>query len=439
MKPFSLPKDFLLGSATAATQIEGGDYYNNWYFWAKECRTYECESPITADEHYILYKEDLKRMHEMKHNTYRFSIDWSRMIPNKGEWNEEAVDHYRDAISIMLSYNIKPLLTIHHFSCPQWFQEEIGWHKEESVDYFLTYVKKLIHSIGDLVAEYCTINEPNVLCLMSYLNGKFPPGDKGNVSNYLKAAKNLILAHLKAYKLIHSIREKYGFADTKVGFPLNLPYFQAGSPLTIVNKNIIEYFFINLFKAGFIEGKLLPPLGKGYPLGKGTYCDFIGVNYYTRFFIDLAPNPATLFTGIDTKSPLTPCEETDVGWEIYPKGLYYVVEEMAKAYPLPIYITENGIADAKDNRRAKYIYSHLYQVSKLIKKGYDVRRYYYWSFMDNFEWAEGYQPRYGLLQVIYKTQQRINRYSSKFYTEICQNKEVTDELIDVYVNAPGNC
>lgn len=439
VKEFTLPKDFLLGSATSATQIDGGDYNNNWYYWAKECRTYKCQSPIVADMHYLLYKEDFEILHRLKHETYRFSIDWSRIEPKKGCWNESAIEHYRNQLCILHQYGIKPLLTVHHFSCPQWFQEEIGWAHQESVDYFLRYVNKLIHSIGDLVSEYCTINEPNVLAFLSYVVGDFPPGAESNLTDYFKVSKNLIIAHLKSYELIHQIRKNLGFADTKVGFPLNMPYFQARNPLTKVSKKIIEYFFLKIFETGFIQGKLLPPLGNEYPLGKGTYCDFIGINYYTRFFVELSSNPAMLFTKIGIKKDLTPCEKSDVGWEIYPKGLYYVVEDMGKKYDLPIYITENGIADCADTRRAKYIYSHLHEVSKLIHNGYDVQRYYYWSLMDNFEWVEGYPPRYGLLAVNYNTQQRINRRSSKFYTQICMSKNVNKKLIDAYLKSPDTC
>lgn len=439
MKEFTLPEDFLLGSATSATQIEGGDYCNNWYYWAEECRTYKCQSPIIADNHYILYKEDMRLLKKLHHETYRFSIDWSRIEPQQGVWNEDAIAHYRHEISIMLENGIKPLLTLQHFSCPQWFQEEIGWHKDGCVEYFLKFVEKLVNSIGDLVSEYCTINEPNVLVFFSYIEGIFPPGIKNSSSDYFKAAKNLILAHLKSYKLVHKIRERLGFADTKVGFPLNIPYLEAKNPVTAVSKKILEFFFLEIFEVGFIDGKLLPPLGTGYPIGKGTYCDFIGVNYYTRFFVELSKNPATFFTKIATKKDLTPCEKSDVGWEIYPQGLYYVIKNIGKRFDLPIYITENGIADRTDTRRAKFIYSHLLEVSKLIERGYDVQSYYYWAFMDNYEWAEGYPPRYGLLDVYYPTQQRINRKSSRFYTELIKKKEVDQKLITHYLEGPDEC
>lgn len=439
MKEFSLPKNFLLGSATAATQIDGGDYYSDWYYWALGCNVKNCESPITADEHYILYKEDMAWLKDLKHEVYRFSIDWSRIEPIEGEWNEGAIQHYRNEIGIMLRNGIKPLLTIHHFSVPMWFQTKVGWHNPKSVEYFTRYVYKLIKSIGDLVAEYCTINEPNVLTLYSYITGVFPPGIKNNLCDYFKSSKHLIIAHLKSYKLIHSLRRQMGYTDTKIGFALNMPYLQSKTPITFISKAVIEYLFLTAYEVGFVEGKLIPPFGTGYPMGKGRYCDFFGINYYTRFFVELSPNPSTLFTKVVIKKDLSYCERSDIGWEIYPKGIRYVVKDIGDKYDIPIYITENGIADAKDTRRAKFIYNHLLELSKSISQGYKVEEYYHWSLLDNFEWDQGYFPRYGLLAVCYENQKRTNRQSSKFYTRICKHKKVTKELINRYLTNPENC
>ena len=215
MQEFKLPKDFLLGSATAATQIDGGDVNNNWYYWRLDGKIENEDSPIIADNHYVLYKEDIELMKTLEHEIYRLSVDWSRIEPEKGVWNEEGLEHYRDELNYLLMHNIKPLVTLHHFSCPQWFQEDIGWDNPDSVYYFTRYVKKIVNYIGDLVSEYCTINEPNVLANESYVDGTFPLGIKNNTKLFFKSSKHMIISHLKSYKIIHDIRKKKGYKDTK--------------------------------------------------------------------------------------------------------------------------------------------------------------------------------------------------------------------------------
>lgn len=435
MKTIKLPKDFLLGSATAATQIEGGDKNSNWYHWGLKGKIANHESPIVAADHYNRVEEDIHLMKEMNHQIYRMSIEWSRIEPREGVWSKKGICHYQKEIKGLLEAGIKPLVTLHHFSHPQWFEDKGQWTNKDSVKYFLRFVKKVVTSLGHEVNEYCTINEPNVFANDTFMEGKYPPGKHGDVYSYFLASRNLIIAHLKAYKMIHQIRKSMGYQDTLVGIAMHVACFDinGNNPLTKLSKEFLDYSFHKLFLNGMVRGHLMFPIGTGYPFGKGKFCDFIGINYYSRHLVHSSSNPAMLFGEVRVEDNL-PCEKlNDLGWEIYPKGLYLVVKKIDKQYQLPIYITENGIPDTKDSKRAKFIYDHFLQIQRLIEEGVDIKRYYHWSLLDNLEWNDGYAPRFGLVEVNYDTLERTIRKSGKFYGELCKHKAITEELIETYL------
>lgn len=435
MKPIKLPKQLLLGSATAATQIEGGDKFSNWYQWSLLGKIANNESSIVAADHYNRVSEDIKLMQEMNHEIYRMSIEWSRIEPEEGIWSEKGIKHYQDEISALIKVGIKPLLTLHHFSHPQWFEQLGQWTNSDSVMYFSRFTSKVVEVLGHLVSEYCTINEPNVFAMDTFIDGKYPPGKKDDLKSYFKASKNMVLAHLEAYEIIHSQRMAMGYDDTLVGIAIHLAYFEVSGNklLTKLSEKLMSYSFHQMFLNGMIEGNLSFPLGFGYPKGKGVFCDFIGVNYYSRHLIHSSNKLAMLFGEVRVEDGLLDEQLNDLGWEIYPEGLYKVVKNVYDKYKLPIYITENGIPDFKDNKRSKFIYDHLKEVSRLIRDGVDVRRYYHWSLLDNLEWNDGYSPRFGLIEVNYDTLERTIRNSGRFYGEICKSKEVTKAMIEKYL------
>lgn len=430
-----LHKKLLLGSATAATQIEGGDINSNWYHWSLAGKINNNESSIIAADHYNRYEEDINIMKELNQEIYRMSIEWSRIEPQKDVWSDEGINHYIDEITMLIRNGIKPLVTFHHFSCPQWLQDEGAWINPGTVSRFLRFVEKMTFELGNLVCEYCTINEPNVFVNDSYMDGKYPPGHKDDMKSYFKASKNLIIAHLKSYKKIHEIRRTNKFTgQTRVGIAHHLAHFevQSKNPLTKLSKNFMDYSFHTLFLNGMVDGRLSTPLGIGYPEGKGTYCDFIGVNYYSRHIIKSSMNPASLFGEVSVDENLDETKKNDLGWEIYPEGLSIVLKNLYSKYKLPIYITENGIPDEKDNKRAQFIYDHLKEINNLINEGIDIQRYYHWSLLDNLEWNDGYGPRFGLVEVNYDTQERTIRNSAKFYSEVCLNKEMNISMLSKY-------
>lgn len=436
MKAIEFPKHVKFGSATAATQIEGGDTNSNWYHWSLAGKIANNDSPIVAADHYNRYQEDIDLMKEMNHEIYRMSIEWSRIEPKEGEWSLSGIKHYQDEIRALIKAGIEPLVTLHHFSHPQWFEEIGQWTNPKSVEYFTRFVEKVIEAIGDQVCEYCTINEPNVFVNDTYLDGKYPPGNKDDIKSYFKASKHLILAHLKSYKLIHNLRQKLGFTNTKVGLALHIAYFEVKgiNPLTKMSKALMHYSFHTMFLNGMVEGKLKMPLGTGFPEGKGIYSDFIGVNYYSRHLIHSSMNPSKLFGQVKVKEGLSDDQVNDLGWEIYPEGLYKTIKANYEKYALPIYITENGIPDKTDKKRSKFIYDHMVEMKRLIDDGVDVRNYYHWSLLDNLEWNDGFGPRFGLIEVNYETQERTIRPSGRFFGDLCKNKSITKAMINQYIN-----
>lgn len=436
MESIRFSKNFQLGSATAATQIEGGDTNSNWYAWSLAGKIKNGESSIVATDHWNRVEEDIALMQELNLETYRMSIEWSRIEPAEGEWSQNGIDHYRRELTLLRDAGIAPLVSLHHFSSPQWFEEQGGWVNSESIAYFVRFTEKVVESLGDLVQEYCTINEPNVLAAGSYIDGNFPPGHRDDMKGFFAASKHMVMAHLQAYERIHQIRKKNGFeGETKVGFAHHAAVLTVDSknPLTRLSRFMMDHSFHTIFVKGFIEGKLVVPIGSGYPHGKGRYCDFLGINYYSRHIIKNSWNPALLFGEVTVDKALSEEKMNDMGWEIYPQGLFEVIQPLYQAYELPVYITENGIPDAKDQKRARFIYDHLKQVEKLCAKDVDVQRYYYWSLLDNLEWHDGYDPRFGLIEVDYKTMERKIRRSGEFYGEICREKGITNEMIETYL------
>lgn len=434
MEPIKFKKDFLMGSATAATQIEGGDTNSNWYTWSNLGKIDRNESSIVAADHYNRVDEDIEIMKQMHQKIYRMGIEWSRIEPEEGFFSQVGLQHYINEISKLNKAGIQVLVTLHHFSHPQWFEEKGQWTKKGNIRYFIRFVKHIVKQLGGLVSEYCTINEPNVFAMDSFIDGKYPPGKKDDLVSYFKVSKNMIEAHILSYDLIHDIRQELGFEDTKVGFAMHLAYFELDSNGFGVRngKKIFEHVFHEIFLSGMIDGKLKFPLGKKEYEPK-LYCDFIGINYYSRHFIYPSKNIGTLFHEVRMKKGLENHEKNDLGWEIYPEGLYKLTKDIYERYHLPIYITENGLADASDKNRAQFIYDHLKEIHKLHEEGVDVQRYYHWSLLDNLEWNDGYEPRFGLVEVDYDTQKRTIRNSGKFYSEIIKRNEITESMIKKYL------
>jgi len=421
MVTFKLNEDFLLGTATASVQIEGGETKNTWYNWCEAGHISDKSSTITACDHWNRVEADTQLLKNLNVQTHRMSLEWSRIEPEVGQFSSEALKHYRNEIQLLLDNNIKPLVTLHHFSEPQWFQDMGGWSKSDTAELFVEFVRYVVENLGDLVCEWVTFNEPNVYTTFGYEIGIFPPGIR-NLIEAQKVKAEIIKIHVKVYDLIHTIRRERGFkGKTMVGAAIHIRIFDG---ITLVAKRIAavaDYFFNELFMSGITTGTLKFPLPRnGYKNKKGTYVDFLGINYYTRNIVEFALDPRMYFHKLVNDRGL---EKTDLGWDIYPEGIYQVCKKYFKRYKLPIYITENGISDRLDNKRPEFIISHLSYLAKAIDEGIPVKRYYHWTLMDNFEWLEGQTANFGLFHCNFDTQERTARNSAALYAKICKEKE----------------
>lgn len=383
---------FLYGAATSAYQVEGNNIHSDWWDWEK--RTPGVTRSGKAADHWNRYKEDFALAKSLGHNAHRLSIEWSRIEPTPGVWNMKAVEHYRNVLRELKQQGFTTFVTLHHFTNPQWFAERGGWVKRANVAYFTRYVRFISQRIGEDVDFWVTINEPMVYSTISYWAKHWPPQEK-NFLHMLRVIWNMAQAHKKAYRILHTM-----FPKTPVGIAKHciayIPEHKHELDDTTVT-SLQDWWFNHMFL---------------WLTGKATH-DYIGVNYYFPRHHHITTFPPSMKL-IDMHKPTT-----DLGWVIDATGLTHVLLHMKK-YGKPIYITENGLADKEDTRRADFIRSHLRAIEAAQAKGVDVRGYLHWSLMDNFEWAEGFAPRFGLIEVDYVTQQRTVRPSARVYQAIIE-------------------
>lgn len=418
---FTLKEGFLLGAASAATQIEGGECDHNWNDWYRKGMIKDGSDPARADDHYNRWREDADIMGEMGLQVYRMGIEWARLCPEEGKVNEEAVAHYREEISYLRDKGIPVLLTIHHFTNPMWFEEKGGFSKIDNMPYFLNLVELVVRSFGDLVSEYITINEPNVYAVNSYFFGEWPPAEK-SFWHTIGIMSNMATCHIRAYELIHTIRREMGYTDTQVSFAHHMRVFEPKNPKNLWHRvctRLMQRFFQGAVTNAICLGKFQWPLNKPMPLKSGEYCDFLAINYYTRTAV------SGFADGVMEGVP-----RNDLGWDIYPQGIIDCAKELYDILPRTIYITENGTCDNGDVFRCRYLYEHL---QKIMESSLPIQRYYHWCFCDNFEWAEGESARFGLVHVDYESQQRTVKNSGKFYSDVIKAGGVTEEIYNTYV------
>lgn len=409
---------FRLGVATASTQIEGGDVHSNWTQFCDQGYVKDGSHCAVATDHYNRYLEDATLLSELGIKDYRFSLEWARIEPELGQFSYEALNHYRVELLVLKEMGITPLLTFYHFSHPLWFDELGGFTIKDNCIYFLEYIAEVLKVLGDLVDDYVTINEPNVYAVLSYFFGEWPPMKK-SLKESLLVMNHLAICHHKAYELIHSVLDKH--KTVRVGYAHHARVFEPlnkWNPLDRISSKLFEKAFQAELDKAFMLADFNFPMINLAKTKPGIYCDFIGINYYTRSAVSNFKE--TYFDG----------PKNDLGWEIYPEGLIEVAKKSYEVLPLPIYITENGTCDNQDTFRSKYIYDHL---KEIMESALPIERYYHWCFVDNFEWREGNSSRFGIVHNDYNTQKRTIKDSGHFYAQIIKDEGITEETFNRYV------
>ena len=416
--------EFFWGAATSSHQIEGNNTANDWWAWETAGKLKE-PSGIACDS-YNRFREDFDIISKLGHNSHRFSLEWSRLEPEEGKWNDEAFHHYEEVFKELKARGIEPFVTLHHFTNPQWFADKGGWLADDTVRYFVRYVNKAVKAFGKYVRFWQTINEPLVYLYHGFYAGLWPPGVK-SYSASMKVFRHQISAHAQAYLAIHKYYENELRKPVWVSIAKHLSHFtpcRQGVPQDHWAVFLRSWFFNRLFIDAAVSGYLFfPGIFSEFLPAKHTL-DFIGVNYYTRDFIRFAG----LFGGeaglgqICDKSHHQDLmkEKNMMGWEVFPAGLYHILKWLG-SYHLPVIITENGIATENDEQRVQFIQNHLEAVVKAKNEGVPINGYFYWSLLDNFEWAHGFGPRFGIVDVNYQTQERKVRQSAHVLSDLCRN------------------
>ena len=434
MKPeahLEFPRGFLWGTATAAHQVEGNNTNNDWWqFETKPGAIWHGDRSGLACNWWAGAEPDFDLMAAMGHNTHRLSIEWSRIEPEEGRYDDAAIARYRDMLTGLRRRGIEPMVTLFHFATPLWLARQGGWSNPAVVAHFRRFARHAVDQLGDLVRLWCTINEPNVYAAVAYLHGAHAPGRR-SIPLYFRVLRHELLAHAAAYRVIRAFD-----ADARVGLVKNVQYFQPLEPdhaPSAVATRLLDYMFNEITLRAVQDGRLSFPLACP-PTTHGPLVDsldFFGLNYYTRQRISLAGGPLM--------RPTPGAEISDFGrngtyGEIYPDGFYHSLKRVARLGK-PIYVTENGLPDADDDQRPRFLLTHLAAMQRAIAEGVDVRGYYHWSFTDNFEWAEGWGLRFGLVHLDPVTQERTPRPSAALYSQIITENAITPEMVATY--APG--
>ena len=415
------PPDFLFGAATASHQVEGDNRQNDWWQYEQSG-----ELPFRSEnacDHFNRFEEDFDLAKEWGHNCHRLSIEWSRIEPKQGVWDEEGLRHYEKVINALSERGIHAVVTLNHFTLPAWLQDSGGWCSKESTAYFARYVEKVVGRIGGSVKFWLTINEPTVYVQQAYINGVWPPQRKQDWSNSLRVLRNMARAHKLAYRTIKRI-----FPGAQISFAhsaLHITPCDNSKVMDRLSAGIRDFMLNRLIY-------LLVGARPGAPSSLKRWVDFIGLNYYTRCCVTFGGYRLTGIIGRACK--LDHHEDngqrSDLGSETYPKGLSAELTRYSK-YGLPILITENGVATSDDSIRCDFLRRHLRVVAESIATGVPVIGYLHWSLFDNFEWDHGTGPKYGLAAVEGSSLARLPRRSAAVYTDICRTGRIDGSTVGI--------
>jgi beta-glucosidase len=384
------PDGFVWGTATAAHQVEGGNWNNDWWLWEHTPGS-PCQEPSgDACDHWHRYPDDVALAAGLGFNAYRFSLEWSRIEPEDGEFSRAALDHYRRMCGTCRDAGLAPIVTFHHFTTPRWLAARGGWLEPSTAERFARFAERAARHLGDVVDRVCTLNEPNIVATMGYLYALFPPGHR-DADERRRANDVLIAAHRKGVAAVRGVP-----AAAPVGLTLAMTDYQAvdgGEAERDRYRRDMEDVFLEAARGD----------------------DFLGVQTYSRMRV--GPDG---FRAPDPDVPLT-----QMGWEVWPEALEPTIRRAAAVVPgVPLLVTENGIATGDDRERVAYVTRALRGVLATLADGLDVRGYTYWSLLDNFEWTFGYRPTFGLIAVDRDTQARTLKPSARWLGEIARRNAV---------------
>ena len=433
-----LDRKFTFGTATSSFQIEGDAENRMESIWDVFCRTpgavADNSDGAVACEHILRWREDVEMLKQLGVDAYRFSISWPRVMNQEGELNEKGVSFYIQLLDVLIEANIKPFVTLYHWDLPQYLEAKGGWLYRQTAYDFQNYADKITAALGERVYSYATFNEPFCSAYLGYEIGVHAPGRKGRKLGRT-AAHHILLAHGLGMQVL---RKNAPHALNGIVLNFTPCYSASDSEADELATEMADQYINQWYMQPVMEGSYpyvidaladneKPPIESG---DMETICqplDFIGINFYTRLHYSAPKKAEDLFHEHAHQAPMT-----DIGWEIYPEALRELLISLHKRYKLPpVYITENGAAMADvlqdgmvdDEDRIDYYTGHLNAVNGAIEAGVKVSGYFAWSLMDNFEWAEGYEKRFGLVYVDFDTQERTFKNSAKAYQRLLASRK----------------
>jgi beta-glucosidase len=431
--PLRFPAGFLWGAATSAHQVEGDNRGNDWWRFEHEPGTIhggECSGP--ACRHHELYDADFALAQADGHNAHRLSFEWSRIEPEPGTIAGDAVAHYHDVLASLKRHGLRPMVTLHHFTNPLWIADRGGWEARATIDRFCDFVRFCAREYGSEVDWWCTVNEPEVYAFRGWSEGLWPPRKRDD-SAALVVIANQLEAHGRAYRILHEEDRWDADGDGRpawVGFAKHCPQFEPDrwwSPLDRLRARLEDAVFNQALLEAPRSGRIdlwIPGarrVRRSLPELAGSL-DFAGLNYYTRWMVRA--------TGREAHVARRGARVTDLGWEIHPAGLAQAASRLA-ALGKPVMITEHGFADASDRWRPGALVDALTALGGAIQRGVPVRGFFYWSLLDNFEWADGFRARFGLYRVDFDdpARPRARTRTAEVYARIARSNAIEPGLL----------
>jgi beta-glucosidase len=413
----SFPRDFWWGCATSSHQVEGGTD-NDWTDWE---RTPGAIADGTRSGQAARWwsgaaESDLEHAASWGHNATRLSVEWSRLEPEPGRFDEAAFGRYAAILDHAGAQGLSRLLTLNHFTLPRWIAERGAWLSDDIVPAITRFTTACAQRLGGRVERWATLNEPSLVALLGYAERLWPPGHK-DPRTFGPALAAMLRAHVSMTRAVKEQRP-----GASVGLVLNMPCFDPARA-HLLDRGLAwlqDHAVSGVVLRALESGRVWPPVGLGTRIeGLETSYDWLGLNYYGRYAVRFSPQAYAMAFGAHVQSNSVRCGETDWG-QPYPEGLTRGLERLAQLR-VPLLVTENGIQTEDDDVRTAYLRSHIEAVRDALARGIDVRGYFHWSLVDNFEWAEGWRPRFGLLALDLETGQRTPRASAEVYAQICRS------------------
>jgi beta-glucosidase len=423
------PEDFLWGVSTAAHQVEGYNS-NQWSDWEQAGRIKSGDSCGRACDWWENAERDFDIARDLGLKALRLSLEWSRVEPEENCFDRQALRRYREMLEGLHQRGIEPIICLHHFTHPRWFEKRGAFLRPDAPRLFERFAREVATAVGDLCRFWVTFNEPNVYAACGYVLGEFPPGRKGQLFNALRVNRMQARAHVLAYRAIHEL-----IPEAQVGWAQHYVVFEAaGGIADRWVASLLDRLFNHVFFELIEDGRLAFPFSllDGHVSEAKRCCDFVGLNVYSRFHVALdLRHPETLFTRLFVPQHVP---QGDRGvhnpyGEAYPQAITEAVKR-ASRLGKPIYIMENGVPDAEDRIRPWVIVNVLRELHGLIERGHDIRGYLHWTLTDNFEWNEGWKLRFGLVALDPETQQRTVRGSARLFSDIIRSNGLAGPMPD---------